>query len=253
MAHLILGNPKSSQIMLSFFSSTNCAWRNKISYFSVFLLNPCQSCHPDPYILKAKKFAKPPFQSNFFAEIVRKYGHHFWVVWGNFGPFWIILGHSRVIVGHLGPFWVIFGPLWAILIHFWAILWHFWANLRKANFFAGSLESRDILLECMSWSHLPPWSSFDLLSTNCALIIFCPWLSWLSSRTFPPQHKLRLVQQGWLAVRAELHPWTKLWQRKPMPSKWVLKLKITQKHKKSDAKVYLSMIFPKIITPQKKL
>ena len=59
------------------------------------------------YILKAKKFAEPPFQSKKIAEKVGKSGRHFWVIWGNFGPFWIILGHSRVIVGHLGPFWII--------------------------------------------------------------------------------------------------------------------------------------------------
>ena len=38
------------------------------------------------YILKAKKFAEPPFQSKKFRVI--------------FGPFWVILG----------PFWAIFGP-----------------------------------------------------------------------------------------------------------------------------------------------
>ena len=56
-----------------------------------------------PYILKAKKFAEPPFQSNKIAEKV-----------------WVILGHS----------WVIFG-------HFWAISWHFWTNLRKVKNFCG--------------------------------------------------------------------------------------------------------------------
>ena len=48
----------------------------------------------DAYILKAKKFEEPPFQSKKIAEKVR-------VI---FGPFSVILG----------PFWVIFGPLWAI-------------------------------------------------------------------------------------------------------------------------------------------
>ena len=42
------------------------------------------------YILKAKKFAKPPFQSKKIAEKLRKSGRHFWVIWGNFGSF---LGH----------------------------------------------------------------------------------------------------------------------------------------------------------------
>ena len=69
------------------------------------------------------------------AEKARKSGRHIWAIWGNFGPFWIILGHSRAMLDHLGPFGVIFGPLWVILGHFWAILWHFRTNLRKVQFF----------------------------------------------------------------------------------------------------------------------
>ena len=34
------------------------------------------------YILKAKKFAEPLFQSKKFAEKVRKSGRHFWAIWG---------------------------------------------------------------------------------------------------------------------------------------------------------------------------
>ena len=64
------------------------------------------------YILKAKKFAEPPFQSNKIAEKIR-------VI---FGPFWVILG----------PFRGIFGQL-----------------CRKFKFFAAPLGSRDSLLECM--------------------------------------------------------------------------------------------------------
>ena len=80
------------------------------------------------YILKAKKFAEPLFQSKKFAEKVRKSGRHFWAIWGNcgpfwviFGPLWIILGHSRAILGHLGSYLGHFGPFWVILGHFWAI------------------------------------------------------------------------------------------------------------------------------------
>ena len=62
----------------------------------------------ETYILKAKKFAEPFFQSKKFMEKVRKSGRHFWAIWGNFGPFWvifepfwIILGHCRAILGHI--------------------------------------------------------------------------------------------------------------------------------------------------------
>ena len=51
------------------------------------------------------------------SQKVRKSGRHFWAIWGNcgpfwviFGPLWIILGHSRAILGHFGSFWAIFGP-----------------------------------------------------------------------------------------------------------------------------------------------
>ena len=40
-----------------------------------------------PYILKAKKFAEPPFQLKKIADKVRKSGRHFWAILGNFGPF----------------------------------------------------------------------------------------------------------------------------------------------------------------------
>ena len=82
---------------------------------------------------------------------MHKSGRHFWAIWGNCGAFWVIvgqlwitLGHSWVIVGHFGPF----GLLWAILVHFWPFLGHFVAFME--NFFAGSLESLDSLLECMA-------------------------------------------------------------------------------------------------------
>ena len=53
------------------------------------------------YILKAKKFAEPPFQSKNIVEKVR-------VI---FGPFWVILGHSWAILGIFGPFRGIFGKI----------------------------------------------------------------------------------------------------------------------------------------------
>ena len=63
------------------------------------------------------------------AEKVRESGRHFWAIWGNFGPLWVILG-----------------PLWTILGHFWPFLDKF---AESSNFFAGSLGSRDSLLECI--------------------------------------------------------------------------------------------------------
>ena len=44
------------------------------------------------YILKAKKFGESFFQSKKFMEKVRKSGRHFWAIWGNCGPFWVIFG-----------------------------------------------------------------------------------------------------------------------------------------------------------------
>ena len=75
------------------------------------------------YILKANKFAEPPFQSTNIAEKVR-------VI---FGPFWVILG----------PFWVIFGPLWAILGHFWPFLGQIAENLRNVQIFLRDCWGRD--------------------------------------------------------------------------------------------------------------
>ena len=55
------------------------------------------------------------------SQKVRKSGRHFWAIWGNcgpfwviFGPLWIILGHSRAILGHLGSYLGHFGPFWVI-------------------------------------------------------------------------------------------------------------------------------------------
>ena len=73
------------------------------------------------YILKAKKFAEPAFQSK---KVAGKSAGHFWA----------ILGHSRAILGLFG--------------HVWATAWHFWTNLRRVQIFLGS---RDSLLECMYW------------------------------------------------------------------------------------------------------
>ena len=107
----------------------------------------------DAYILKAKKFAEPPFQSKKIAEKVRKFGRHFWGIWGNFGSFlghfgsfwvilgpcWTILGHLGSYLGHFGAFWVIFGPLRGI----------FEQICGKFNLFAGPLGSLGSLLGCM--------------------------------------------------------------------------------------------------------
>ena len=79
------------------------------------------------YILKAKKFAKPPFQS----KKMRKKCVNPGVI---FGPFEVILGHLGSFLGHLGSFWVILGPFWVILGHlgsYLATLGHFWPFLNK--------------------------------------------------------------------------------------------------------------------------
>ena len=72
----------------------------------------------DPYILKAKKFAEPPFQSK---QNCGKSAGHFWAIWGHLGSFF----------DNLGPFWVIFGHIWATLGHFWPFLGHCVAFLDK--------------------------------------------------------------------------------------------------------------------------
>ena len=60
------------------------------------------------------------------------------------------MGHSRAILGHFGSF---LGHLGSYLGHFGPFLGHFVAFLDKfaeiSYFFAGLLESRDSLLECM--------------------------------------------------------------------------------------------------------
>ena len=58
--------------------------------------NPCRGTavsmlpKTEAYILKAKKFAEPLFQSKKFAEKVRKSGRHFWAILGHF---WATLDH----------------------------------------------------------------------------------------------------------------------------------------------------------------
>ena len=60
------------------------------------------------YILKAKKFAEPAFQSKKkLREKVRVIFGPFWVI---LGPFWAFLGHFGSYLCHFGSFWVIFGP-----------------------------------------------------------------------------------------------------------------------------------------------
>ena len=72
------------------------------------------------YILKAKKFAEPLFQSKKFAEKVRESRRHFWAILGNFGPFWVIFGPFWIILGHSRPqghfasFLAFFGPFCGI-------------------------------------------------------------------------------------------------------------------------------------------
>ena len=56
------------------------------------------------YILKAKKFAEPPFQSQKIAEKVQVIFGHFRSFLDDFGPFGAILGHIWATLGHFGPF-----------------------------------------------------------------------------------------------------------------------------------------------------
>ena len=49
-------------------------------------------------------------------------------------------------MSHLGSFWAIWGHIWATVGHFGSFLDKF---AESSNLFAGSLESRDSLLECM--------------------------------------------------------------------------------------------------------
>ena len=77
---------------------------------------------------------------------MRKSGRHFWANWGNFGPFWVIFGPLWIILGHSRAFWAIWGHIWATVGHFGSFLDKF---PESSNLFAGSLESRDSLLECM--------------------------------------------------------------------------------------------------------
>ena len=70
-----------------------------------------------PYILKANKFAEPPFQSK---KLRKKCGSFL----GHLGSFGVILG----------PFGVIFGSLWAIFGPYCGI---FEQICRKFKFFAG--------------------------------------------------------------------------------------------------------------------
>ena len=85
-----------------------------------------------PYILKANKFAEPPFQS----KKLRKKCVNPGVI---FGPFEVILSHFWAILGHFGSYLVHFGQFWVIFGYFWAISWHFWTNLWKVQFFCGSV------------------------------------------------------------------------------------------------------------------
>ena len=70
------------------------------------------------YILKAKKFAEPPFQSK------KNSGK-------SAGYFWAILGHFGSFLGHFGHFWAILGHICATLCHFGSFLGHFVAFLEK--------------------------------------------------------------------------------------------------------------------------
>ena len=121
-------------------------------------------------------------------EKVRKSGRHFWAIWGNcgpfwviFGPLWIILGHSRAILGHLGSYLGHFGPFWVIFGHFWAILWHFWRNLRKVQIFCGIINpailafrmyATDNLIFCQTITYMMPNHSYLFFKLLAKMIIF---------------------------------------------------------------------------------
>ena len=88
----------------------------------------------DAYILKAKKFAEPPFQSK---KNCGKSAGHFWAILDHS---WAILGYIWATLGHFGSFLAIFGPVCGILGQICG----------KFYFFAASLGSGNSLLECMS-------------------------------------------------------------------------------------------------------
>ena len=72
------------------------------------------------YILKAKKFAEPPFQSKKIAKIR----------WAILGHSWAILGLFGSYMGHFGSFLAIFGPFCGI----------FGQICGKFNFFCGPVR-----------------------------------------------------------------------------------------------------------------
>ena len=87
----------------------------------------------------------------FFCHFGSLLGHfgHFWAILGHFVPLWAILGHFWAILGHFGHIWVTLGHFGSFLAIFGPFRGIFGQICGKFNFFAGSLESRDSLLECM--------------------------------------------------------------------------------------------------------
>ena len=78
--------------------------------------------HVTSYILKAKKFAEPPFQSKKIVEKVRVIFGPFWAFLGHFGHFWAILGHICATLGHFGSFLGHLGSFWVIFGHFLVLI-----------------------------------------------------------------------------------------------------------------------------------
>ena len=68
-----------------------------------------------PYILKAKKFAEPPFLKNF----LRKSAGHFWAILGHI---WATLRHFGSFLAIFGPFCGIFGRIFRKFIFFCRIV-----------------------------------------------------------------------------------------------------------------------------------
>ena len=67
--------------------------------------NPFKENEARAYILKAKKFAEPPFQSKKNCGLFLGHFGSFWVI---LGPFWAFLGHFGSYLGHFGSFLAIF-------------------------------------------------------------------------------------------------------------------------------------------------
>ena len=136
------------------FSSLNCSWLSIIHFFTSDLLARKRVCSPldltpRPWILRGFGALLERFWRGFGAllEVI----HAFWVVFGDFERFWVILSVSGAS-----------GPLWDSLDSFLWLLWCF------------PLKARGVSVS-LAWFWLPFayfWSAFE-----CFWSGFC-WFWW---------------------------------------------------------------------------